>query len=202
MKRIVVLVAVAAAAAALAASASAGSGLLGILLPSCGATTQPFAQFGDSGSYCAFSNNGFESGLVGWNVTGGAAVAAANEPWFVSGAGSHALDLAPGATATSAPLPISLLDPWARLFARSVDADGALRVQLVFHGLTGNLTGLLNVGDLSPSGFASWSPSRVLLSLLALPLGTSSVQVRLTSLARDGHWQVDDVYLDPMIARG
>jgi hypothetical protein len=205
MKRIVLLVALASAVSALAASAaSAGliSGLVNTVLPSCGPTSQPFAQFGDDDAYCAFANNGFESGLSSWSASSGASVVAANEPWYVSGPGSHALDLAPGASVTSSALPVSLVDPWARMFARSVGANGALRVQVIFRGLTGNLTGLLNVGDLSPGDYPAWAPSGILPSLLALPLGTSSAQVRITSLASSGHWQVDDVYLDPMLARG
>ena len=72
-----------------------------------------------------------------------------NEPWHVSGPGTHALQLGPGATALSSPLPVSLLDPWVRFFARSARRNGPLRVQVLFHGLLGNLTGLLNVGTLS-----------------------------------------------------
>ena len=76
-----------------------------------------------------------------------------------------------------------------------------MRVQVQFHGLTGNLTGLLNVGTLSPGGYSSWLPTQRVLSALALPLGTSSAQVVLTSTATSGSWQVDDVYLDPCVAK-
>lgn len=180
-----------------AANAGLVSGLLGSALPSCGATSQPFAQFGDGHDYCGLPNNGLESGSSGWLLSGGASVVSGNEPWHVSGAGSHALDLAPGATATSPSVPVGLLDPYFRMFARSIGANGDLRVQIVFHGLTGNLTGLLNVGDFAPGAYADWSPSSLVPSLLALPLGTSSAQVVLTSLASSGHWQVDDLYVDP-----
>jgi hypothetical protein len=70
-----------------------------------------------------------------------------------------------------------------------------------FHGLTGNLTGLLNVGTLSAGGYSSWHPTQRVLSALALPLGTASAQVVLTSTATSGSWQVDDVYLDPCVAK-
>jgi hypothetical protein len=178
-------------------AASAGTLTRLSLLPSCGATSQPFTHWGDTESYCAFPNLGFESGKTAWTVTGSASVVAANEPWHVSGAGTHSLQLGPHATATSSPLPVSLLDPWIRLFARSAGANGPLRVQVVFHGLLGNLTGLLNVGTLSPSGYSSWQPTQEVLSTLALPLLTTSAQVVLTSQASSGNWQVDDVYLDP-----
>jgi hypothetical protein len=181
------------------ASAALPSGLG--LLPSCGATSHPFTNWGDNGSYCAFPNLGFESGQKAWTLTGNSSVVSGNEPWHVSGLGTHALQLGPGATALSSPLPVSLLDPWIRFFARSQGANGPLHVQVLFRGLTGNLTGLLNFGSLSPGGFASWQPTQDVLSTLALPLLTSSAQVELTSQAKSGSWQVDDVYLDPRVVK-
>jgi hypothetical protein len=196
-----VFAAVAAVAGLSVPAASAGQpGGLG-LFPSCGATSQPFARWKDSGAYCAFPNPGFESGTAGWTLTGKTSIAPANEPWHVSGPGTHALRLGPGATALSPSLPVNLLDPWIRFFAHNADANGNLRVQVIFHGLLGNLTGLLNVGSLSPGSFPKWKPTQRILSLLALPLGTRSVQVLLTSQATAGNWQVDDAYLDPRIAK-
>jgi hypothetical protein len=171
------------------------------LLPSCGPTSYPFTAWGDLDSYCAFPNLGFESGTTGWTLTGKTSVVAANEPWHVSGAGTHALQLGPGGTAASSTLPINLLDPWIRLFARSAGANGSLRVQVQLRGATGNLTGLLNIGSLSPSGYGSWQPTQRVLSTLALPLLTTSARVLLTSQATSGSWQVDDVYLDPCVAK-
>ncbi len=182
-----------------AASAARPSGLG--LLPSCGATSHPFTNWSDPGSYCAFPNLGFESGRNGWTLTGTTSVVSANEPWHVSGPGTHALQLAPGATALSSPLPVNLLDPWIRFFAHSQGANGPLQVQVRFRGLLGNLTGLLNFGTLSPGGFASWQPTQDVLSTLALPLLTSTAQVELTSQAKSGSWQVDDLYLDPRVVK-
>jgi len=173
----------------------------GGILPSCGAKTYPFTPWGDYDAYCAFPNLGFESGTTKWTLTGKASLVAANEPWHVSGAGSHALQLGPGATARSSTLPVNLLDPWIRLFARSAGANGSLLVQVQFRGLLGNLTGVLNVGSLSSSGYSSWQPTQRVLSALALPLLTTSAQVLLTSRATSGSWQVDDVYLDPCVAK-
>lgn len=192
----VVAAVVAAVGLSVPAASAAQPKLLG-LLPSCGSTSQPFKFWGDTEAYCAFPNLGFENGKTAWTLTGSTAIVAANEPWHVSGAGTHALQLGPGATALSSPLPVSLLDPWIRFFARSASANGPLRVQVVFHGLLGNLTGLLNIGTLSPSGYSSWQPTQRVLSTLALPLATTSAQVVMTSQATRGNWQVDDVYLDP-----
>jgi hypothetical protein len=60
---------------------------------------------------------------------------------------------------------------------------------------------VLNFGSLSAGGYASWQPTQKVLSALALPLLTSTAQVQLTSQAKSGSWQVDDVYLDPRIAK-
>ena len=192
---VLAMVVIAAGLAVPAASASRAEGLG--LLPSCGATSQPFTLWGDTNGYCAFPNLGFESGKAGWTSTGDASVVSGNEPWHVSGPGTHSLQLGPGATATSSPLPVSLLDPWVRFFAHSAGANGSLRVQVVFHGLLGNLSGLLNVGTVSPGSYSSWEPTQRVLSTLALPLATTSAQLVLTSQATKGDWQADDAYLDP-----
>lgn len=182
-----------------AASASVPRSL--VLLPSCGTTTHPFTPWGDSSSYCAFPNLGFESGSAGWMLSGKASVVSANEPWHVSGPGTHALQLGPGASALSSPLPVNLLDPYLRFFAHSAAANGSLHVQVLFRGLTGNLTGLLNFGNLAQGSYSSWQPTQRVLSTLALPLLTSTAQIQLTSQATAGSWQVDDAYLDPRIAK-
>jgi hypothetical protein len=188
-------------AAGLAVPVATASLLGGGLLPSCGATSYPFKPWNDSAAYCAFPNLGFESGSTSWTLKGSATVVAANEPWHVSGAGKRALQLGPGASAVSSPLPVNLLDPYMRFFAHSVGANGSLHVQVIFRGLTGNVTGLLDFGTLSPAGYATWQPTQRVLSALALPLLTSTAQVQFTSQAKSGSWQLDDVYLDPRIAK-
>ena len=179
----------------------ASAGLLSGLLPACGATSHPFTNWGDGAGYCAFPNLGFESGTNGWTVLGNAAVVPGNEPWHVSGAGTHSLRLGPGATAISAQLPISLLDPYIRFFAQSDGATGHLQVNVIFHGLLGNLTGLLNYGSLAPGSFPGWRPTPRISSILALPLATSTAQVVVTNASLSGSWQVDDLYLDPCVSR-
>jgi hypothetical protein len=193
---LVVLVTVAGFAIPVAASAGGTS-----LLPACGPVTHPFAQFGDFDGYCAFPNLGFENGSKSWTLGGAASVVSGNEPWNVSGPGSHSLQLGPGATALSSSLPINLLDPWIRFFARSNGANGSLAVQVRFVGPLGNVTGLLNIGSLAPSGFASWHPTPPVLSLLALPLGTTSAEVYVHNQSTRGSWLVDDFYLDPCASK-
>jgi hypothetical protein len=190
-----------AVAAALLAVPAANAGLLDpitqLVLPTCGSTTYPFQQFGDKHAYYPFSNNGFEGGSYGWSLSGGAYVGSGNEPWYTNGWGSRSLTLPPGASATSPGFCINLLDPAVRMFTRG-SAGGDLKIQVVFRGLTGNITGIFNYTD--ESGTGAWSPSDRVSSSLALPLLTSYAQIRVTSAS--GNWQVDDAFVDPMITGG
>jgi hypothetical protein len=202
LKKIFLLVVVVAAVCAPASQAGLISGLTNIVLPTCGATSQPFAQFGDYNSYFPVPNHGLESGSTGWTMGPGASVGYGNEPWFVGGFGSRSLVLRPGASALSPATCISLLDPYVRAFARSSGANNPLRMQVIFYGLTGNLLGLLNVSDQDPADFTEWSPTSSVPSLLGAPLLTTYFRVRFTSLASNGTWQVDDLYVDPWVNRG
>ena len=201
--RLRLLLPILAAAAALSApAAQAGliSGVVGVVLPTCGTSTHPFAQFGDFNGYYPLANNGFENGSAGWTLSG-AGISKDNEPWLVNGPGRYALALPPGASATSPGVCINLLDPFFRMFAKSNGANGPLKVQVYFYGLTGNLTGILNVESFGPSGYSSWAPTGTIPSVLALPLLTRYAQLRVTSGATSGSWQIDDVFVDPCIGR-
>ena len=205
MARMRFLIAAALAAVACAVP-SANAGLLDPILqlvaPTCGTNGHPFQPVdGDGASYYGFSNNGFESGTGGWTLSGRASLAYDNEPWFANGSGRYALSLGPGASATSPSFCINLLDPAVRGFARSLSANGSLQVQVVFRGLTGNLTGILNYGSMSPRDFGTWQPTSKVGSSLALPLLTSYAQIRVTSAASSGTWHVDDLFVDPLINR-
>jgi hypothetical protein len=202
MRRLKFFIPIVAAAALLsvpAANAGLIGGLLGtvtqIVLPTCGTPSQVFKHVdGDTNSYYAFPNNGFESGSTGWSLTGHAYVGAGNEPWYVSGPGSRSLVLPAGATATSPAFCINLLDPTVRMFARALPG-AKLNIQVIFHGLTGNVTGILNATTIGGTG--AWEGTDPCNSALALPLLTSYAQIKVT--AASGSWQVDDAYVDPWV---
>ena len=196
------VLALGAAFAASTARADLIGGLQQVVLPTCGTNSQTFSQFGDGSSYYGFPNNGFESGTSGWTVSRGASVVSGNEPWYVNGVGNHSLSLSPGATAASPLVCINLVDPDWRMFVQSNGANGALHAQVVFYGLLGNVTGVLNAADFDAAGFDSWGPSPTVNSLLALPLATRYAQLRLSYGGSSGSWQVDDVFVDPWAVRG
>jgi hypothetical protein len=191
----ILLVLLAAAAAAFVAAPAGNAALV------CNGSLQPFAQFGDNNDYFAFSNNGFESGATGWRVSN-AAVGAGNEPWSVSGGGSSSLTIGPGGSAASPKVCAALNAPGWRMFAHSNGANAPLQARVVFYGLLGNVTGILNFTSFSPSDYGSWEPSASVPSILSLPLLTVSAQLQLTSAATSGTWQVDDVFVDPCGMRG
>jgi hypothetical protein len=190
-----VLVLVAAAIAAIVAVPGGKAAL------ACSGSLQPFSQFGDQNDYFAFSNNGFESGMTGWKLAN-AFVSGGNEPWAVNGGGSSSLTIGPGGSASGPKVCAALNAPGWRMFAKSNGANGPLQAQVVFYGLLGNVTGILNVTSFGPSGYTTWQPSGDVPSALALPIFTYAAQLRLTSTATSGTWQVDDVFVDPFGMRG
>ena len=87
-------------AAALAACSTASAGEL-----SCDddqGVSYPFAPWGDVMAYTLIPNGDLESGSSGWELSGGAAVAKGNEPFYVcSDSDRYSLLLSSGSSATS-----------------------------------------------------------------------------------------------------
>jgi hypothetical protein len=194
------------ASAAFASTASAG--LLTESAQSCddGAITQPFQRFGDQANYKLMPGGNFESGTAGWELSGGAKVVSGNESYNVGGSGhSRSLSLPQGSAAVTPFTCLGLAEPTLRLFAKRNSAllglVSTLNVQIQVKTSLG-LSLWLPVlpGDL---GGGSWHPTAP-MPLLAniLPLSQSDrtpVRFRFTPLL--GSWQIDDVYVDPMMRR-
>jgi hypothetical protein len=189
------LVAVA-AVAALAAPAPANA-LLGLGNPCGEQMSQPFAQFGDNGSYTLIPGGSFESGPA-WSLKGGAAVVGDNEPFANSG--SHSLYLPSGSSATSPFMCVGTLSPTLRVFGFSSTTNTALSVQIMAKNIFGVLT-VLNVGIVYP-GQTSWAPTSSALflqSLGALLTNTTSIAFRFAPV--NGSWTIDDTYVDPFLSQ-
>jgi hypothetical protein len=188
---------VAAALAVPAADAGLISGLTGIGLCPAAQAVQPFAPWSDYASYELAPNGGFESGATSWTLTGAAKVVAGNESFYVnSKSDTRSLALPAGSSATSGAVCVGgLTRASVRLFVASGGSTSAtLQVQVVLRSLTGALLGLLDGGTVTAG--PAWSPTPVLLAL-QLPLGTSSVQLKLSSSS--GTSLADDVYVDPWL---
>ena len=89
-----------------------------------------------------------------------------------------------------------MLAPHVRLIANGSSATGALQVQVRFRELAGNLLAVLDYGTFSIGDYPGRRPSRTVSPLLGLPLLTTSVQVKVTSLG--GTWRIDDLCVDAL----
>lgn len=208
MARYLVRLAIVAAAAAVAipvgtaSAATTGGGLLGLLSPlvggNCGADSQPFAQFGDNGSYYFAPNGGFESGSTGWNLAGGAAVVPGNESYFLHGSSDANSLLVPDGGTASTTVCYGLLYPDVRFMVADASAQPVtVHVKVVAHSLLGVLS-TFDGGTFQVSG--GWQPSpqlSTLLSAVAAPLGTKSMSLELD--VSGGSAQFDDLYIDPLV---
>jgi hypothetical protein len=179
--------------AGLAGTATPASAGLGLACPD--PTGKPFSPWSDYANYAFSPNGGFESGVTGWSLGGGAKVAGGNESFYVHGSGDkYSLSMPAGGSVTSPAMCISLLSGKMRFFARG-DNGAKIKVQIVYRGLLSSVLGILDGGTISVG--KSWSPSpQVGMLGGVLPLLTSSVSFRFTAIG--GSVGIDDVYLDPM----
>jgi hypothetical protein len=195
--------------AALASAAFASSASAGVLTTSAtncddGALTQPFSRFGDRAQYKLVGNGDFETGTAGWSLTGGATVASGNESYDVGGSSdAKSLKLPSGSTATTPFVCVGADEPTLRLFAKRNSAllglVSTLQVQIQVQTSLG-ITAWLPVlpGDL---GGSSWHPTLAMPFLANLLTLGDRTQVRFRFTPLLGSWQIDDVYVDPMMRR-
>jgi hypothetical protein len=199
------LLTLASAFVAMSVSAPSAHAALGVACPD--PVTQAFLQWNDPAKYAFLPNGGFEQGTYGWTVSGGAKVVSGNESFFVhSRYDRYSLSLPPGSSATSPPMCLSLLNSKMRFFTQNTGNPAArMRVQVLYNGGVGGLlsivTKLLGVSDVAAITAApTWQPSSPVGMLSGtLPLLTNTVQFRFTPLDSGGAWQIDDVYLDPVL---
>jgi hypothetical protein len=202
MKRVICAGAVFATAVVTALACGTASGRAGLLdgLLSCpGQTyTQPFAAWGDQGSYFLVPGGSFE-GTSSWTLTGGAQVVKGNEPFYLnSRSDSHSLYLPAGSSATTPAVCVAALSPDLRLVGKAADGSG-VHVDVYATGVLG-LVRLPVSANISLS--TTWNPSGELTLLLqnvlaVTDLGKTSIVFRFTPIG-SAAVQLDDVYVDPI----
>ena len=199
MRRITSLIIVLCAVALASTAATARAGLITSLLGgNCGATSQVFAPWSDSAAYYFAGNGGFENGTNGWSVSGPSAVVGQSDPFDLSGSGSHSLQLGSGGTA-AINVCYGVTYPAIRFVAAGVDGPATVHVRVVAHSLLGVLS-ILDGGTFTVQ--PGWDPSpklSTLLSALAAPLGTKSMQLQIT--VDSGSALIDDLYVDPLFTK-
>ena len=176
-----------------------GSPVTSLLGGNCGATTTPFAQWGDRSSYGLVAGGDFEPGSAQWTLSGGAKVVAGNEPFHVNRPSDGSSLLVPaGADVTSPATCFGVLNPNIRFFATATHGPATIHVQLISRGLLGALT-VLDGGTATVD--PGWAPTPVfttLVSQLNAAVGSKSIQLRISTT---GDVQIDDVYNDPFCSR-
>src|SRR5579885_987904 len=155
----------------------------------------PFTPWGDSNSYVLTTGGSFEPGSPAWSLSGGAQVVGDNATGAPdSTAGSHALYLPAGSSATSACVTAPQIVGIVRFFAKNVGAAGGqLRVEVLVKGAVYQ-AGTITAGS-------SWTPSPMLASNAPAYKGAVTYQVRLTPVGSGAAFTVDDVYFDPYCSR-
>src|SRR4051794_25757286 len=142
--------------------AGSGAAQAGVLTASAGECATPslsqvFLPWSDVMSYTAAPGSAAES-TDGWASLSGASVADGNEPWQVSGDGSHNLRLPAGSSATTDTMCVGVEYPTIRFFAKSAGTGllSSLRVDATVETSLG-LTLTVPVGFVAPGG--SWHPT-------------------------------------------
>lgn len=196
MRRFGVLLVVVLATAFASTTGTAKASLIG---GNCGFLAPYFAPWGDWSSYYFAPNGGFENGSSGWTLGGGAAVVAAdNEPWYLAGFGSHALQIPHGGNA-SINVCYGVTYPAIRFFAAGQDGPATVHVRVVTRSLLGLLS-VLDGGTFTTD--QGWDPSpkvSTLLSSVASLVGTKTMQLQFT--VENGTAQIDDLFVDPFLTK-
>jgi hypothetical protein len=202
MRRLLSLITVLGAVALATTAATAGasrSGLItGLVNGNCGAASPVFSSWHDYASYYFAPNGGFEGGTTGWSLSGPESLANANDPFRLSGPGSHALQLAAGGTA-AINVCYGLTFPAVRFVVAGVNGPATIRVRVVAHSLLGLLS-VLDGGTFTvQSGWDAAPKISTLFSAVAAPLGTKSMELRIT--VESGTAQIDDLFVDPWLTK-
>ncbi len=206
----IALLAAAATAALAAMTGTANAGVLVASAPNCdnGATSQPFAQWGDGNDYFLAPGGSFENGLGGWDLNGASAVAD-QEPWKVAGdSGRTALNIPAGHSVVTPTICVGLEHPTMRFFAHR--SGGGLLAgvsQLVVTARVETSLGLVlevpvgTISSLTGNG-AQWNktPAQIVLASLLplLPGEHTPIQFRFAAVGTSS-WVIDDVYVDPRL---
>jgi len=192
-------------AAVAALAVAAPSAVAGPLVSSAGSCVdrkfeQPFLPWADVASYVLAPDGGLEAGGAGWALSGGAAVSAGNESFYVGSADDAAsLTLPAGSSARTAAMCVGIEHPTLRLFTRTsgTSLGSALRVEVLWEDASGGVHET-TIGALSDG--ASWAPSLTMVigvnMLTLLPGEHTAVAFRFTPIGT-GTWTIDDVYVDP-----
>ncbi|MFN8110368.1 MAG: hypothetical protein U0Y82_11080 [Thermoleophilia bacterium] len=165
----------------------------------CAALTysQALLGLGDTNLYTLAPQGSFEDAIDGWRISGGASVV--GDAGYPAGpvADTRALELSPGASATSPPVCANASTPIFRYFVRAMAANaGDYTVSVEYlDAYGGKVKGSLNL-----AAGTAWKPSPKLgvqtNKIATDASGWGHIQITLTAPANSA-LRIDDLYMDP-----
>jgi hypothetical protein len=192
--------------AVLAALVAAGSALAKAPPGDCGwdPGSQPFTNWGDSGSYFLVPDGSFEDETSGWSFSG-AAVVPGNESFYVNSlSDSQSLSIPNDASATTPSVCVTVQSPSLRFFALNTGAkDSKLEVDLNYIDDKGNPRTQKLKDIRTDKTLGSWTltdPIKFLGPINSVLDHDGKTNVSFTFSPKDskGDWQIDDEYVDPI----
>jgi hypothetical protein len=158
-----------------------------------------FSRWADTTNYTLVPGGDLEAGATGWTLSGGAGVVAGGDPFTLGGkASTKALSLPAGSSALTADTCIAQDTPTFRLLARNDGAASSkLRVEVVYGPGADKVSRVVA----TITAGAAWAPTGKLSVQLQHAGAAATVQFRFTPLDATGRWQIDSVYLDPVLRR-
>jgi hypothetical protein len=156
-----------------------------------------FAPWGDLNLYTPFDGSTFESDSAGWSTSGGAGIVNGDDDQLLSTAGTHAMQIPGGATATSPATCVDSTMPSMRFFIRRVSGTGDLTITGALADSKGNKDSAVLA---TVTGTTIWAPSDpvVFPSYLAALVGSGSLDAQFSFTANKGTtFRIDDVLMDP-----
>ena len=159
-------------------------------------TKASFAQWGDSNQYFVANNGRFEDGTRDWTLAGGAGITADQAIWRINGSGdSKALRLPSGSSAKSVSICVASNEESLRFFYKS-PGTGSVTIRMD----VANATGWAYRYYTFSTSRTGWGVSPV-IDLPSLRDADGDQSITITFSASGGTWLVDDVMIDPWIAR-
>jgi hypothetical protein len=159
-----------------------------------------FSTWGDTNQYFVATGGTFEGGATGWTLGGGAAVVADQAPWRVNGGGhDEALRLPGTAEASTRTLCVQSNEESMRFFFKSPGVAGAsLKVKITTVNERGMASNSWTIGTSS----AGWRVSpQIPLPDLRDASGQQWITITFEPVNTPATWVVDDVMIDPWVAR-
>ena len=151
------------------------------------ATTQAFAQWGDTNEYFLAPGGAFEE--LSWTKFGNVALSTQDDPYALA-AGSYSVHLSEGESVRSMPICVDRTTPHLRFMARGRDQLN-VEVRVSYRGSTDSSS-----GSVSGGAHRNWAPSSFIsLKTDHLPAGESATAT--VTFRSGGDWRVDNVFIDP-----